>query len=70
MNVIDSSPTRTASEGRATVGKKRGDAPWAALRFALGYLMMPLWGGGDEKTSETVLHHHIIKCIQAISFNP
>ena len=50
MNVIDSSPTRTASEGRATVGKKRGDAPWAALRFALGYHIMPLWGGGNEKT--------------------
>jgi hypothetical protein len=42
MNVIDSSPTRTASEGHATVGKN----------------------------PETVRHHHIIKCIQAISFNP
>jgi hypothetical protein len=25
--VIESSPTRTASEGHATVGKKRGDGP-------------------------------------------
>jgi len=70
MNVIDSSRPRTASEGHATVGEKRGDAPRAALPLALGYLMMPLWGGGDEKTSETVRHHHIIKCTQAISLNP
>ena len=25
--------------------KKTGDAPRAALRFALGYLILPLWGG-------------------------
>ncbi|MFZ4469300.1 MAG: hypothetical protein ACOYOZ_08585, partial [Pirellula sp.] len=48
--MFDSSPTRTASEGHATVGKKPGDAPRAALGFALGYLMMPRWGGGNEKT--------------------
>jgi hypothetical protein len=30
--------------------EKNGDAPRAALRFALGYLIMPLWGGGNEKT--------------------
>jgi hypothetical protein len=42
MNVIDSSPTRTAS-----------DAPRAALCFALGYLMMPLWGCGiDIRTQD------------------
>ena len=57
--MIDSSPTRTASE-----------APRAALRFALGYLIVPLWGVGNEKTIRTVRHHHIIKCIQAISLNP
>jgi hypothetical protein len=46
----DHARTRTASEGHATTGKKRGDAPRAALRFALGYLIVPLWGGGNEKT--------------------
>jgi hypothetical protein len=51
--------------------KQRWDAPRAALRFALGYLIMPLWGGGDEKTAGTVrLHHRVMECIQAISFNP
>ena len=30
--------------------EKNGDAPRAALRFALGYLIMPLWGVGNEKT--------------------
>jgi hypothetical protein len=50
--------------------EKTGTAPRAALRFALGYLIMPLWGGGKEKTLRTVRHHHIINCRQAISFNP
>jgi len=52
MNLIESSPTRTALEGRATVGKKRGDAPRAALRFALGYLILPLWGGEMSKPGD------------------
>jgi len=30
--------------------EKNGDAPRAALRFALGYLIMPLWGGGIKRT--------------------
>ena len=30
--------------------EKNGDAPRAALRFALGYLIVPLWGVGNEKT--------------------
>jgi hypothetical protein len=30
--------------------EKSGDAPRAALRFALCYLMIPLWGVGNEKT--------------------
>jgi len=49
MTVIGTSCSRTASEGRATVGKKPGDAPRAARRSALGYLIMPLRGGGNEK---------------------
>jgi hypothetical protein len=56
---------RTASEDRVTgvrarprrtvlrLEKKPGDAPRAALRSALGYLIMPLWGGGNEKPGDS-----------------
>ncbi len=42
--------SRTASEDRATVGSRAAaercyGVPRAALRFALGYLIMPLWVG-------------------------
>jgi len=44
--------SRTASEDRATVGscataERCYGVPRAALRFALGYLIMPLWGWGS-----------------------
>ena len=37
--------------------EKTGTAPRAALRFALGYLIMPLWGGGSENPGTVRLHH-------------
>jgi hypothetical protein len=33
--------------------KKTGDAPRAALCFALGYLIMPLWGGEMRKPGDS-----------------
>jgi hypothetical protein len=48
MDDVRARPRRTVLR----VEKKPGDAPRAALRSALGYLIMPLWGGGNEKPGE------------------
>ncbi len=52
LSVLENCPDlgRTVRLGRTIQCSRRASVPRAALRSALGYLLLPLWGGPNRST--------------------